>query len=712
MPVTRVPRLAASTVAAILLAMLPVGRAAVAATPQGVGSILCSSQPSAAADFNRDGYTDLVVGAPGDSLEKTSIDGSVTSSTPGAGSINVVYGSSKGLQPGNTPAGSPSFISQDTPGVVDDAHPGDAFGSSLATGDFNGDGYPDLAVGVPGEDSQAGAVHIFYGGPAGIRPGTPGSSTYNQVVKVGGLLRGQRLGSGRNPGDLFGWALATGDINGDGKTDLVIGAPGFNVHGVPDAGLIIVLFGTSQGLTAAGFHVMYQDGSGDLRREVGDYFGASIATGDFDASTPVTAPRADDIAVGAPGEDVGRAADAGAVSVYYDNSARTGAFFTEATPDLPAGGPATSDRFGCSLAAGNFDHDAANDIDLAIGIPGKAVGSATQAGAVVTLYNSKGLRTTNVPEDCSATPPPSGTTGVTPGATITATTITPNDCWTESQAWTENAGGIPGVAKKGDQFGASLYSADLNKDGPADLVVGVPNETLYGDAGAGSVRVIFGFDKFGLTDCLPSASSRCTDAPMAFAQRPSDNCTADDAENAGVCASSPGYTEVGMTVEKNDHFGQSLAVGNFDGDSAGAPDIVVGVPGESVGAVVNYAMEEMLGYPSDGAVALHVDDSAAAGVIQVIYGGHNRSGVVVGGGTPDVLYRQQGGLRALIDGLSAIGGQTDGNGIGDTLISDTGGKSGAPGGGGLIGDPGLQATDGGPSASSTLTGDRLGAAIG
>jgi len=282
-----------------------------------------------------------------------------------------------------------------------------------------------------------------------------------------------------------------------------------------------------------------------------------------------------------------------------------------------------------------------------------------------------------------------------------------SDCWTQSQLWTENAGGIPGVGKKGDQFGGALFGAELNGDGPQDLVVGVPNETLYDKKGAGSARVLFGFDKFGLTD----------KGAMAFAQRPPDPCTSDDAENIGACASAPEYTEVGMVIEENDHFGQTLSVGDFDDD--GSPDIIIGTPGESVGAVVNYALEEVVGYPSDGPLPLDVDNSAAAGVIQVLYGSvtvddaTKKETVNPAGGTSDVIYRHQGGLRAaLLDPGSSVHGESNGNGVVDTLIDDGGGNGGAAGEGGLIGNGGVQAADGGPTTSGSLEGDHFGGAVG
>ena len=96
----------------------------------------------------------------------------------------------------------------------------DVFGWALATGDFNGDGFADLAVGAPGETigaaSRAGIVHILYGSANGLA--AQGNQVFHQDRP--GV---QETAEG---GDTFGWALATGDFNGDGFADLAIGAPG------------------------------------------------------------------------------------------------------------------------------------------------------------------------------------------------------------------------------------------------------------------------------------------------------------------------------------------------------------------------------------------------------------------------------------------------------------------------------------------------------
>ena len=144
----------------------------------------------------------------------------------------MLYGSDSGL----TLTGTDSY-SQRTGGVKSKPEAGDEFGRTLATGDFNNNKRADLAVGVPGEGigskNGAGVVHVLFGGSAGIRP-----KTHQWYWPGKDAIPGTSIANGG-----FARALATGDINGDGRDDLVGGAPGQMVGSTANAGALVLIFG-------------------------------------------------------------------------------------------------------------------------------------------------------------------------------------------------------------------------------------------------------------------------------------------------------------------------------------------------------------------------------------------------------------------------------------------------------------------------------------
>jgi hypothetical protein len=205
----------------------------------------------AVGDLNRDGYPDLVASAPADPYHHTSAKG---------GYLSLLYGSAQGLGP-------EKIIYQDTSGVPGVDESGDNFGDALAIGDVTGDGYPDLAIGVSGEDvgaiDTAGGAVLLRGSRSGLT--TSGAQSFTQnTAGIPGTAEAI---------DSFGGAVRLIDFNKDGKAELVISSPDENQH----QGTVAILKGAAAGAATSGVKTF--DAS-TLGAPVGRFvFGAVLAGG-------------------------------------------------------------------------------------------------------------------------------------------------------------------------------------------------------------------------------------------------------------------------------------------------------------------------------------------------------------------------------------------------------------------------------------------------
>ncbi len=494
----------------------------------------------AAGDFNADGRTDLAVGAYG-----------YSSST---GRVYLFYND------GSIPTTAATADVTITGGATSNY-----FGAALAAGDFNTDGRTDLAVGAYGYSSTTGRVYLFYND--GSIPTT--AATADVTI------------TGETTNNRFGIGIAVGDFNADGRTDLVVGASGYSFN----TGRAYLFWNDgSIPTTAATADVTITGGA------TSNYFGAALAAGDFNADGRT------DLAVGAYGysSSTGRA-----YLFYNDGSIPT----TAATADVTITGGATSNYFGAALAAGDFNADGRTD--LAVG----AYGYSSNAGRTYLFYNDGSIPTTAATADVTITGEASSLFGYTlASGDFNADGRT--DLAVGAYIYSSNAGraylfyndgSIPTTAATADVtitgeassfFGYAFAVGDFNADGRTDLAVGASgyssstgrayvfysqngqantNQTITGGATSnyfGAALAAGDFNADGRTDLAVGAYGYSSNAGRTYLFY-----------NDGSIPTTAATADVTITGEAFSSFGSSLIAGDFNAD--GRTDLAVGAYGYS-----------------------------------------------------------------------------------------------------------------------------------
>ncbi|WP_274559614.1 FG-GAP and VCBS repeat-containing protein [Streptomyces spiramyceticus] len=345
-------------------------------------------------------------------------------------------------------------------------------------GDFNGDGYRDLAIAAPiakvDGKSGAGYVAVVYGTSSGLD-----KSKRTLISQATAGIPGVP-----ESGDYFGDRITAGDLDGDGYTDLVVGVHGEQIGSTGDSGVLTVVWGGATGLTSG------TDISSPLPENRNE-LGWDVAAGDFDGDGKTDLAAAN---IAAP-----------ELNIFKGPISRTGAAAALVGVDTSSQTGINTDR----IVAGNVTGDGATDllvmgqqesgdgyITRSVLYKGGATGlkaSGKLAGgyaAAIGDVNKDGygdIVTGNFME--KSTDEPNGGLGgavtVTYGSATGLSTRTPVRI-------TQDTAGVPGAAERGDRFGWSLSAGDTNRDGYADVAVGASSESFGGKTAAGTVTVLRG----------------------------------------------------------------------------------------------------------------------------------------------------------------------------------------------------------------------------
>lgn len=449
---------------------------------------------SGAGDVNGDGLADVIVGARyadpgGDSY---------------AGETYVVFGRPGGGVVDLATLGSGGFR-------IDGIDPGDESGISVSgAGDVNGDGLADLIVGAdggdPGGDSSAGEVYVVFGKSDGA------------TIDLASLgARGFRI-EGIDPNDRAGASVSgAGDVNGDGLSDLVVGARMAGSGSATGVGEAYVLFGRSSTATvdlanlgAGGFRI---DG-----RSAFDAMGTGVA-----GAGDVNGDGLGDLIVGAPGAGPGETVTGTAFVVFGKTDSAPVSLASLGAAGFRIDGIEPRDRTGFAVSgAGDVNGDGL--ADLIVGAPGPDPTGIIDLGASFVVFGKADSAPVSL-----GTLGPGGfringvEVGDLTGRSVSGAGDVNGDGFADLIVGAQRrsrlafAGGesyvvfgksgtgavdlanlgdagfrMPGV-ETFDGVGASVSGAgDVNGDGLADVIVGAPDRIAGGDPSAGSSYVVFG----------------------------------------------------------------------------------------------------------------------------------------------------------------------------------------------------------------------------
>ncbi|MET9731902.1 VCBS repeat-containing protein [Streptomyces sp. NPDC006458] len=333
-------------------------------------------------------------------------------------------------------------------------------------GDFNGDGYRDAVLPIPGADIgselRAGAVVVLYGSSRGVSTAGKRQVITQNSPGVPGVVGGYNR---------FGTSTATADLNRDGYADLVVGAP----YGA-DKGTVTVLWGSRNGLAKGTFLP---------KQGLNEWYGTDVA-----AISAGAGARTQVVVGGSQG------------TVTFK-----GPFSSSGTYASAVQTPREEGLIG-SVALGDFDRNGSPDQVVFGGRRLDITGSDIRVnqtggtdwpvlekgnGFIAATGDVNGDGYTDLVVGDPLTPVTPGVDGELGGRVLvwrgSASGIRPD---ATPEVITQDTAGVPGTSEKQDTFGAGLAVADLNRDGLAEIIVGAPYEAVGAVRRTGMVTVIPG----------------------------------------------------------------------------------------------------------------------------------------------------------------------------------------------------------------------------
>ncbi|MDA2933129.1 integrin alpha [Acidobacteria bacterium AH-259-D05] len=495
-----------------------------------------------------------------------------------------------------------------------------AVGFSVAVADVNGDGLADVIMGAIYADARfkkkmndAGVVYVYFGRKDLDK--TIDLSTNTDLIIYGATKR-----------ENSGFAVAAGDLNGDGINDIVIGAPlaDSRLRGKQnDSGITYVIFGSKEFTQKK---IGLETGAADVELHSvknGEYSGSALAVGDFNGD------GVDDVLIGSPFTDR-PVNDAGVVYVMYGSKSLSGKYDLEKQASAKIRGSNRGDRLGLALGAGDLNGDGIDDMVLGALETDSADGQISNVGKVTVIFGKEELPSEldlkndggfhfhgSYREDFVGT---AVAVGDINGDKIDDLMIgvpyadlTPSDMPTEEKKEKEaDAGkvfvftggrnfsgekylkdgadililGAQGGTNYGDHAGGTIAIVDLNGDGYGDMIIGASLADVQGRTRSNpdQMKDVGGvFVQYGAKDLRPAFNLRNGGSEMIFGAYKNDffggvALTKQRKKDwfFGGLLNPDTYRKGWMSKRYDRFFSKSIAAGDVNGD--GVVDLLVGAP--------------------------------------------------------------------------------------------------------------------------------------